>query len=314
MKVVYMGTPEYATWPLEKLLSEGHDIVGVYTQPDRQSGRGRQTTPPPVKVMAEREGLDVFQPKSFKGKGDLADLEKLKPDIIVVAAYGIILPPSALQIPVIGTLNIHPSLLPLYRGPTPVVTAILRGDPVTGVTIMEVDEGTDTGRVIVQQEEPIKDEDTTVELTRRLFKQGANLLAQQMTNYYEGKIKLFKQDDTKATYTEKLTKDSGAIDWSQPAINIWRQVKAYSPWPGAYTRWNNKRIKLLDVWPSDFNINPIAAIGKVVVDDTKRPYVCSVQTGHGLLTLRTIQMEGKQATDPESFVNGRPDFANANLA
>ena len=314
MKVVYMGTPGYATYPLEKLLSGGHDIVGVFTQPDRQAGRGRQMKAPPVKVVAESNGLDVFQPKSLRSESSVAALEKLRPDIIVIAAYGIILPPAVLRIPAVGSLNIHPSLLPLYRGPTPVATAILNGDPVTGVTIMEVDEGTDTGRVIAQQEERIKDEDTTLDLTYRLFKKGASLLEQQITDYSEGKIRLSEQEETKATYTEKLAKDSGEIDWGQPAINIWRQVKAYTPWPGSYTRWNNKRIKLLDVRPGDLNINPIAEIGTVLVDETKRPYVCSVQTGHGLLKLKTIQLEGKQATEIEAFVNGRPDFAKANLA
>ena len=314
MKVVYMGTPEYAVYPLDKLLLGGHDIVGVYTQPDRQTGRGQQMKPSAVKVVAQSKGLDVFQPKSLKGEGVVAVLEKLKPDIIVVAAYGLILPRSVLQIPAVGTLNIHPSLLPLYRGPTPVSTAILNGDPVTGVTIMEVAEGTDTGRIMVQQEEQIRDEDTTIKLTHRLFKKGACLLTQQMAGYYEGKIKLSEQEETKATYTEKLTKDSGEIDWGQSAINIWRQVKAYTPWPGSYTRWNNKRIKLLDVWPDDLTINQMAETGTVLVDEEKRPYACSVQTGHGLLTLKTIQMEGKQATEAGAFVNGHPDFAKAILA
>ena len=313
MKVVYMGTPEYATYPLEKLLLEGHDVVGVYTQPDRQSGRGKQMNQPPVKVLAESKGLDVFQPKSLRERDSATILEKLKPDIIVVAAYGIILPSSVLMIPAVGTINIHPSLLPLYRGPTPVASAILKGDSVTGVTIMQVDEGTDTGPVIVQQEERIKDEDTTIELTYRLFKKGANLLTQQLTNYYEGKIKLSKQEEWKATYTKKLNKDSGEVNWRQPAVDIWRQIKAYTPWPGSYTMWNNKRIKLLDVWPDSLNIKPITEIGTVFMDQTKRPHVCSVQTGYGLLTLKTIQMEGKKATGIEDFVNGRPDFAKANL-
>ena len=311
MKVIYMGTPEHATYPLEKLLSEGYNVIGVYTQPDRESGRGRQTKPSPVKVLAKREGLNILQPKSLREKTSIATLSELNPDIIVICAYGIILPPAILEIPKAGTINIHPSMLPLYRGPSPVSTAIIKGDHLTGVTIMEVDEGTDTGPVIAQQKELITDEDTTDTLTRRLFKKGANLLTEQIPSYYDGKTRLFIQNEQRATYTKKLTKDIGVVDWNQPAISLWRQIRAYTSWPGSYTMWKNKRVKLLDVWPSDLNTN--TEVGTVVVNKTEKIIICSVQTGKGSLILNSLQIEGKQPTTIEDFINGHPDFTKANL-
>ena len=217
MRVVYMGTPAFAIPPLEELLARGHEVVGVYTQPDRPSGRGRSVEAPPVKAFALERGLDVFQPTSLRNAEAHSRLAALAPDVIAIAAYGRILPEEVVNMAPGGCVNVHPSLLPRHRGPSPVAFTILEGDETAGVSIMLLDEGMDSGPVIAQVEEIIHPDDTTESLTDRLFRKGAKLLADSLSPFLQGDIAPRPQDDARATYARRLTKEDGEIRWELPA-------------------------------------------------------------------------------------------------
>ena len=309
MRIVYMGSPGYATAPLEKLIELDHKIVGVYTQPDRPAGRGKGMRESAVKKVARDFNLPIFQPTSFKNSENLKNFLSLKPDLVVIAAYGLILPKEALLIPRLGCLNIHPSLLPLHRGPSPVAFSILQGDTVTGVSLMILDEGTDSGPLIAQEEEHIRSDDTTETLTIRLFQKGSELLAKTLPDYWAGKTLQTPQIDSKATYARKLNKEDGRISWEDSAIEIWRQIKAYSTWPSSYTTWNGKTLKIIDAGPvnGDNRNEP----GTVLVSN--EPHHVEVQTGKGALKLTRVQLEGKNPVTVDEFVNGQPDFRTAVL-
>ena len=248
LKIVFMGTPGFAAPVLPALMDAGHDIAGVYTQPDRPSGRGRRSRPSGVKALAVERGLRVFQPESLRrDEGARRDLASLGPDLTVVAAYGLYIPSDVLAAPRLGCLNIHPSLLPLYRGPSPVASAILNGDGVSGVTVMVVTERMDAGPIVAQKETPIGPEETTPELTARLFQMGAELLLEVLPGWQRGDIRPREQDESRATLTRRLSRDDGRIDWSRPAAEIARRVRAYDPWPGSFTYWRGKMLKMSGV-------------------------------------------------------------------
>ncbi len=245
MRLVFLGTPDYAVPVLDVMLAGGHHVVRVYTRPDRPSGRGRHMTPPPVKLYAEERGLPVFQPSSLSRREAVDELEALAPDAIVVAAYGRILPLSVLGIPSRGALNIHPSLLPRYRGPSPVATAILDGRSKVGVTLMLMDEGMDTGDIVAQRETDALPVETAGELTIRLFSLGAELLRDTLPGWLAGSVLPVPQDDAKATVTRLMVKEDGEMDWSLSAVQLERRVRAFDPWPGCYTLWDGKQVKVL---------------------------------------------------------------------
>ena len=233
LRLVFMGTPGFAVPALAALLNAGHDVVGVFTQPDRRSGRGRRLSAPPVKEFAESRDLAVFQPSSLREDADARQrISDLAPDAIVVAAYGLFLPGETLAVPQLGCLNIHPSLLPLHRGPSPVATSILEGDETTGVTIMLLDEGMDTGPILSQSEARIGDDEPCDQLTARLFDVGANLLVKTLEEWSADSIEPTPQDDAKATITRRLQRSDGRIDWNDTAESIARRVRAFTPWPG----------------------------------------------------------------------------------
>ena len=230
LRVVFMGTPAFAVPALGALLEMGCDIAGVYTQPDRRSGRGRRLSAPPVKQAAIERGLPVFQPASLRRDEEARrQIAALEPDLIVVAAYGLFLPAETLVVPSLGALNIHPSLLPRHRGPSPVATAILEGDTATGVTIMQLDEGMDSGPIVAQRETEIGAEETAEDLTSRLFSMGAELLTETIPKWSATETAPTPQDDSEATITRLLRREDGKIDWTQPAEHISRQVRAYHP-------------------------------------------------------------------------------------
>ena len=231
MRVVYMGTPAFAIPPLEELLASGYDVVGVYTQPDRPAGRGRSMEAPPVKTFALERGLEVIQPTTLRNPEAHSRLAALSPDLIAIAAYGRILPEEVVGMAPAGCVNVHPSMLPRHRGPSPVAFTILEGDETAGVSIMLLDEGMDSGPVIAQVEEPIHPEDTTESLTDRLFRRGAKLLVESLPRFLQGDSSPQPQDDAGATYARRLTKEDGEIRWELPAETLWRQVRAYHPWP-----------------------------------------------------------------------------------
>ena len=311
MRVVYMGTPAFAIAPLEGLLATGYEVVGVYTQPDRPAGRGRELEAPPVKLYAEGRGLRVLQPASLRRPEAHRQLEALAPEVIVVAAYGRILPEEVLQMPRWGCVNIHPSLLPRHRGPSPVAYTLLEGDEVAGVTLILLDQGMDSGPVIARQEEPVSPQDTTETLTSRLFQRGAALLVESLPPYVDGRIVSQPQDDSLATYTGKLTKEEGAIRWELPAVSLWRQVRAYAPWPSSYTRWQGRLLKVTDAVPL-YREEP-GPPGRVVLLEEGAPAPVGVVTGEGVLGLRRVQLEGRQAVEAGDFLLGHRGFAGSIL-
>lgn len=301
-----MGTPDFAVPVLSRLIGAGHDIAAVYSQPDRPSGRGRKLVATPTKQFAGERGIVVRQPKSLRSEGECAALTDLAPDVVVVAAYGIFLPPEALEVPPLGCLNIHPSLLPRYRGPSPVVSAILNGDEETGVTIMKLDEGMDSGPVVAQERFKVSDEETAPVLTRRLFDLGADLLVETLPEWASGNIQAVAQDESLATHTSLVKKEDGEVDWRRSATTITRMVRAYQPWPGTFTFWNGKMLKILDATSSD----GVAPPGHVVEFGTDR---VGIGTGEGLLSVGKLQMEGRRPSVARDFVLGYPEFVGSKL-
>ena len=245
LRVVFMGTPSFAVPVLAALLDSKHQMVGVYTQPDRPAGRRQRLSASPVKEFALGRGLPVFHPSSLRRPEAQDELRALSPDVIVVAAYCKLLPPGVLEIPPLGSLNVHPSLLPRYRGPSPVVAAILNGDDVAGVTIMRLDVGMDTGPIVDQYQTRIGPDESVEDLTQRLFEMGAERLVEVLPGWASGEIEARSQDESEAVVTKLLTKEDGHIDWSLPAPAIVRQVRAFHPWPGSFTQWHGETVKVI---------------------------------------------------------------------
>ena len=326
MNIVFMGTPEYVIRPLESLLTSDHaEIAGVYSQPNRPVGRGGVMTPPPVGVYCRERGLPLFQPASLRNASAHQELADLKPDVVVVAAYGKILPAEVLQIPKYGCLNIHPSLLPRYRGPSPVVTALLEGDQTTGVTVMVVDEGMDSGPVIAQVTTEISPEETAVGLTYRLFQDGGDLMASILPRWAAGEIEPLEQDDSLVTMTRKITKLDGEADWRQPAQQLAQKVRAFDPWPGLYSSWKGKMLKATKVrpvsnvgagvnQPSGGQLNASQPSTSPPGEIVRTEYgSIAVATGDGLLMLDEVQLEGRRPMATEEFVRGQRDFVGSVL-
>ena len=305
-----MGTPSFAVPVLEALLDAGYEVVGVWTRPDRPAGRGKQTTPPPVKRFADEHDIPVFQPVSLKTPEAHRQLSAWSPDVIVVAAYGRLIPADILDFPRLGSLNIHPSLLPKYRGPSPVATALLNGEPTTGVTVMKVDEGMDTGPILASVETKVDPGETADALTDRLFRLGAGLLVETLPRWAEGKIEARPQDSSLATTTGLLERSDGEIDWRQSAERIARQVRAYHPWPGAYTDWEGRRLKIVAARVPNPSAAETLPPGKAAVlpDGT-----LAVGTGDGALAVDRLQLEGGRAVTAAEFVAGHPSIAGSRL-
>ena len=302
-----MGTPDFVVPVLSRLMEAGHEIAAVYSQPDRPAGRGRKLVPTPTKRFAEEYGIEVRQPKSLRSEAaECAGLASLSPKVVVVAAYGLFLPPEALVIPPLGCLNIHPSLLPRYRGPSPVVSAILNGDDETGVTIMKLDEGMDSGPILAQKQVPIEERETGPDLTRRLFDLGASLLAKTLPGWASGSIEASPQDESQATFTTLVKKEDGEIDWTDNAERIARMVRAYEPWPGTFTHWDGKLLKILDAKWVDGATSP----GHVVGLDGSG---IGIGTGDGLLAVDKLQIEGRRPSNAQDFVRGYPNFLGSKV-
>ena len=311
MRAIYMGTPSFAVPPLSRLVEEGYQVVGVYTQQDRPAGRGRGVASSPVKAYAQERGLPVFQPASLRSAKAQQELSSLNPDVIVIAAYGRILPSEVLRLAKWGCVNIHPSLLPRHRGPSPVAFTLLEGDEVAGVSLMLLDEGMDSGPMIAQEEEEILPQDNVATLTDRLFRKGAALLVKTLPLYCQGQILPRLQDESRATYARKLTKEDGIIQWELPALSLWRQMRAYSPWPGSYTYWRGRVLKVLEAEPiqSVESYTP----GTVVALTGTGVTSLGVATGEGVLRLNRVQLEGKKALDAVDFLRGYGEFLGSVL-
>ncbi len=308
MRIVFMGTPEFAVPSLERLILNQYQVVAVYTQPDRPAGRGRTLVSPPVKELAMRLGLTVVQPVSLKPAEEVARLAELKPDVIVVAAFAQILPQSVLDIPAYGCINIHPSLLPRHRGASPVAAAILAGDEFSGVSIMLLEAGMDTGPVLARAAIPVSPQDNTGSLTEKLSLIAASLLQETLTGWLRHEIVPQPQNEAEATYFARVTKEEGEIEWSLPAVEIWRRVRAYNPWPGSYTRWRGRQLKIIEA----VSVDGESEAGRVLALPGPEA-VPGVGTGDGILGLLRVQLEGKREMSAADFVRGQRDFIGALL-
>ncbi len=312
MHIVFMGTPSFAVPVLASLTTiSDSQVVGVYTPPDRPAGRGRQPQASPIKEYALEHDLPIFQPNNFRSEEVQDELAELKPDAIVVAAYGKLLPKPVLDVAPLGCLNIHPSILPRYRGPSPVATCLLNGDLITGVTIMLLDEGMDTGPLIAQHEFFLKGNETADGLTTELFKLGGELLQESLPQWQSGELKSEPQDETKASVTRKFERADGLADWSLSAIELERRVRAFTPWPGLFTNWNESGLKILEV--SIISSSSTEFVPGTVVGTNHPDVAAAVATSEGFLGLHTVQLEGKRAVDARDFLNGSPDFIGSQL-
>ena len=308
MRVIFMGSPQIAVPSLEQLAAGNYNLVAVYTQPDRPAGRGRALAASPVKETALRLGIKVCQPESLKPAEKLAELAALKPDVIAVCAYGQILPQALLDIPPFQCLNVHYSLLPRHRGASPVMAAILAGDEFSGVTVQLVRKKLDTGPLLASAAVPIDSQDTTGTLSKKLSIVGATLLDEALSGWLRGEITPREQDESRATYFGQIAKEAGEINWSEPAVVIWRGIRAYQPWPGAYSTWKGKQLKINEasVIPGE----KTAETGKVI---SLGHAGIGITTGEGILKVTTIQYEGKKAMHARAFIHGQQDFVGSIL-
>ncbi|HUW10152.1 MAG TPA: methionyl-tRNA formyltransferase [Anaerolineae bacterium] len=307
-RVLFMGTPEFAVPSLEALADSNYHVVGVVTQPDRPSGRGRKLVSSPVKRFAVEHGLAVLQPPSLRADEAVAAMSALAPDVFIVAAYGLILPQAVLDVPKQGSLNVHGSLLPRYRGAAPITAAILAGAETTGITIILMDAGMDTGPMLSQAPCPMRPQDTMGDLTARLAVAGAALLMETLPRWLAGEIEPQPQIATLATYAPMVRKQDGRIVWARSASWIARQVRAYQPWPGATTHWNDRPLKILEAQPVPVPVGDEEP-GRVL---TWRGGT-AVVTGDGLLRLTRVQLAGKRALPMCEFLHGHQQFLGSLL-
>lgn len=307
-RVVFMGTPEFSVPSLAELVAADYDVVGVVTQPDRPSGRGRKLEPSPVKRFAVEHGLTVLQPETLRPPEAVAELASLHPDVIVVAAFGQILRPAVLALPPHGCINVHASLLPRWRGAAPVQAAILAGDQVTGSTIMLMDEGMDTGPVLSQAALAVHSDETAGNLTARLSQHGAWLLADTLPRWLAGELAPQPQDSSLATLCRPVRKEQGVVDWSRPAVEIARAVRAYDPWPGASSTWNGVPLKVVQaaVLAGDAFADPPGLV-------LERQGATVVVTGEGFLRLDIVQLAGRNPMSIGDFVRGQRGFLGSLL-
>jgi len=301
LRVVFMGTPELACASLEILAdSQDFEVVAVITQPDRPKGRELKLTPSPVKEMARRKGLMLLQPERARDPEFIHSLRQVKPDLITVAAYGQILPPAVLDLPRFGCLNVHTSLLPKYRGAAPIQWAILNGDQETGVTIMKMDAGLDTGPILSQESTPITDNDDAPSLHDRLAHLGASLLVASIPPYLGGSLRPTPQPTDGVSYARKINKADGALDWRQPARDLFNQVRALVPWPGAFTHLPGPSAALLKIWRAEL-VNTSATPGVIITADKTGILVGS---GQQALRILTLQREGGRRLNAPEFLAG----------
>ena len=310
MNIVFMGTPDFAVPALEKLLAEGYSVKLVVTQPDKPQGRKKILTPTPVKEAALKHGIPVFQPRRLRDEESVAELAKWEPDLIVTAAFGQILPKAVLDMPKYGCVNVHGSLLPKYRGGAPIQRSIINGEKVTGVTLMYMAEGLDTGDMISKVEVPITDEDTSGTMFAKLSEAGSDLLIREMPNLISGKVTAIPQDDEEATYAKNLTREDEKIDWTRSAREIYDQIRGLVPYSGAFTLWDEQVFK---VWSA---VNPLAMPDEYMAassgqKDVEAGTVLSlsklgieVKTSDGSLWLREVQPAGKKVMPAGDFARG----------
>ncbi|HVF15972.1 MAG TPA: methionyl-tRNA formyltransferase [Steroidobacteraceae bacterium] len=300
LDIIFAGTPEFSVPALEALVASGHRIVAVYTQPDRPAGRGQKITMSAVKACALKHGLRVEQPPTLRSPEHIDHLRSFNPDLMVVVAYGLILPQAVLDIPRLGCINIHASLLPRWRGAAPIHRAIEAGDEVTGVTIMRMAAGLDTGPMLLEVHEPIRSDDTTASLHDRLAQRGAEALITALPGIAEHSLAPRAQPSEGVTYAAKITKEEARIDWSRSAAEIDRQIRAFNPWPVAETKLNGAQLR---VWSATALPESTTAVPGTIIDADSRGV--RVATGNGVLALTRVQLAGRKSTSADEFIRGQ---------
>ena len=302
MKIVYMGTPDFAVAPLEAILKAGHEVTAVVTQPDRQKGRGREVQYSPVKECALSHGIPVLQPLKIKEKDAVEELRKYPADIFVVAAFGQLLSEEILNMPRLGCINIHASLLPAYRGAAPIQWCVINGEEKTGVTIMQMAKGMDTGDILLQKEVVLDEKETGGSLFDRLMETGAELIVEALPKIEAGELIPVVQKEELATYAGKITKDMGNIDFAKSAVTIERLIRGLNPWPSAFTHYKGK---ILKIWEADVVsecVNAENPVQGTVIAMDKESF--TLATGEGALRIRSLQPEGKKRMSCAEFMRG----------
>jgi len=289
---------------LDSLLRSSYQVLAVYTQPDKPAGRRHKFVAPPVKKLALEREIPVIQPETLKSSEVMKKLASFHPELIIVAAFGAILPPEVLSLPRFACLNIHPSLLPRHRGPSPVANTILCGDELTGVTIMLMDAGLDTGPILAHEKVGVSLTDTTGSLSSKLADVSARLLLETLPKWLRGEIKPQAQEASQATYSKLITSKDAELDWHLSAVELWRKVRAYNPWPSCYTWCQGNRLKIHSAIP--FSDVREGETGEVIT--LEKPPGVGVVTGHGILGLCQVQLEGRREMAVEDFVRGKRDF------
>lgn len=303
MKIIFAGTPEFALPALETLLNSHHQICAVYTQPDRPAGRGQRLTASPVKNLAIANKLPLYQPLTLKDFSTQQQLQDLNAAILVNVAYGMLLPEAVLNIPQLGCINIHPSLLPRFRGAAPIQRAIMAGDAITGVTIMKMDLGLDTGDLYQQSSLPIDNYDTTVTLMEKTAKIGAKLLLEVLTKIENGQALATPQNNAQATYANKISKEEGKIDWQKSALAIERMIRAFNPWPVAFTEINGKYFRIWQATTKPQLTGTEIPPGTIIQIDKNS---IEVMTKEGILRLLKIQLPGGKPLPVADIINAQP--------
>ncbi|MCR5742567.1 MAG: methionyl-tRNA formyltransferase [Lachnospiraceae bacterium] len=297
MKIIYMGTPDFAVNTLQTLIDSRHEVIAVFTQPDKPKGRSGQLQMPPVKELAVKYGIPVYQPVKIREQEYVELIQGMGADVAVVAAFGQILPKSILDAPKYGCINVHASLLPKYRGASPIQQSILDGEKETGVTIMKMDVGMDTGDIILQEAFALDQTETGGELFDKLSVMGGPMVLKVLDSFEDGSVTFTKQDESRATHVKMITKENGHIDWNQSAVKIERMVRGYNPWPAAYTYVGSKMFK---IWEAKLAETQGLGAGEFIVDDGSMV----VGTGDGALRLISVQLEGKKRMNIADFLRG----------
>lgn len=299
MKVLFMGTPDFAVGTLEELVKSRHEIAGVVTQPDKPKGRGKAMQFPPVKEVAVRENLPVYQPRRVRDPEFIKILKEINPDVIVVVAFGQIIPQEIIDLPKYGCINVHGSLLPKYRGAAPIQWAVIDGEKESGVTTMQMDAGLDTGDMLLKTVVPLEKEETGGSLFEKLSKAGADLLLETLEKLEEGGIVPEKQGESPTPYAKMLTKEMGDLDWNKEAVLLEQLIRGLNPWPSAYTHLNGKTLK---IWSAQVEERDTEEKPGTVVEVNKKEL--KVQTGKGILSLKEVQIEGKKRMEIDAFLRG----------
>jgi len=303
LRIIFAGTPDFAARHLDALLSSGHQVVGVFTQPDRPAGRGKKLMPSPVKVLAEEHSLPIFQPASLRPQENQQLVADLNADVMVVVAYGLILPKAVLDMPRLGCINVHGSLLPRWRGAAPIQRSLWAGDADTGVTIMQMDVGLDTGDMLYKLSCPITDEDTSATLYNKLAELGPKGLIDTLQQLADNRVQPEVQDEALVTYAEKLSKEEARLDWSLPAAQLERCIRAFNPWPMSWLEIDGQPVK---VWQASVIAGPVNAAPGTIVEANKQGI--QVATVEGILNLESLQPAGKKAMSAQDLLNSRREW------